>query len=712
MNFKHIDKSGSSSLRALTPRTARGPSTRVSPDAATPRTARGVNTRVSPEAATPRGGSGPAPNLIVARGLYKVLEEVMHDRPPSTKPKSSQGSGQNSRPNFLFCYLCGMQFGSASLRIHQPQCYLKKLIEWERMDPSKRGPRPVDPETHEKEMKERIALGGATGIRGESGKLKGSELDRFNEVQIQDFNANMLVKCENCGRTFLPDRLEVHLRSCKPGAASASRPVTRSLAGQNAGDKGLARAQSASAGAFPSKKSRQAIPLEKGPSTPLASSAARTKGAREVVFSTQMKRVAWGNAEDSEPLEKDSPESTPQCANPTISTQDVTCNHDDGDGGVVAEAYCDGPASAASSATGATRSVSRSLTERTAKQLVSYEETAPSTTVDVAEENNETYKEVNDTNKHSAASLESKDGRKSESLFVEEDASTIDDDGRDDAPAAPTATAAHIASAPAASSPFDDFQALDDITAPERHAVKIPLNNVSRFKNVASRVRAGVHNKEELPRCRFCNRTFNANRLAKHEEVCLERNKPLLHRSSASAAHHPETTPAVHEEKKRNARDRPREAHTGSGLKRQVLVEEIPPAAPRAPGDVAEKSGHSPPQRKKETEAGNGSTEGTKMRFCFECGAKLIAGKQRFCAECGTKLQYVKRKKTKFLFFLFSRDSYMSFIPVLLIFFFAHVRLQSCMKSVDSSNWYVSSRRLSSIFVVLCFPKHHNCCNG
>ncbi|EAN96926.1 hypothetical protein C3747_68g168 [Trypanosoma cruzi] len=639
MNSKHIDKGGSSSLHALTPRTARGANTRTSPEAATPRTARGANTRTSPEAATPRGGSGPVPNLIVARGLYKVLEEVMHDRPPSTKQKNSQGSGQNSRPNFLFCYLCGMQFGSASLRIHQPQCHLKKLIEWERMDPARRGPRPVDPETHEKEMKERVALGGTAGGRGRSGKLKGSEIDRFNEAQIQDFNANMLVKCENCGRTFLPDRLEVHLRSCKPGAASASRPVARALAGKTAGDKGLVRAQSASAGAFPSKKSRQPIPLEKEPSTPLASSAARTKGAREVVFSTQTKRAAWGNAEDSEPLEKDSPEAIPQCANPTISTQGVTCDRDDGDGVVVvAEAACDGAASAASSAFGATRSVSRSLAERTATKLVAYEEAAPRTAVDVGEEKNDTQKEVNDTNKHCAASSGSKDERKSESLPVEEDASAIDDDGRDDAPAAPVATAAHIASAPAASPPFDDSQALDDTTPPERHAVKIPLNNVSRFKNVASRVHAGVHKKEELPRCRFCNRTFNANRLAKHEEVCLERNKSN-HRNSASAGHHPETAPAAHEEKRRNARDRPWEAHTGSGLKKQVLLEEMPPAAPPAPGDVAEKSVPSHPQRKKETEAGNGSTEGTKMRFCFECGAKLIAGKQRFCAECGTKLQ-------------------------------------------------------------------------
>lgn len=39
-------------------------------------------------------------------------------------------------------------------------------------------------------------------------------LDEYNEEAFKDFNEKALVPCHNCARTFLPDRLVVHLRSC------------------------------------------------------------------------------------------------------------------------------------------------------------------------------------------------------------------------------------------------------------------------------------------------------------------------------------------------------------------------------------------------------------------------------------------------------------------------------------------------------------------
>ena len=45
---------------------------------------------------------------------------------------------------------------------------------------------------------------------------KGSyDIDAMNEAAYQSAMSN-LVPCENCGRTFNPDRLAVHQRSCKP----------------------------------------------------------------------------------------------------------------------------------------------------------------------------------------------------------------------------------------------------------------------------------------------------------------------------------------------------------------------------------------------------------------------------------------------------------------------------------------------------------------
>jgi hypothetical protein len=111
---------------------------------------------------------------------------------------------KGEKPQMLVCYLCGQQFGSASLGIHAPQCYQKKMIDWQRAEPGKRGPKPKDPATVDLTVP--------------------MSRDEFNNQQFSQFTEN-LAQCHNCGRKFLADRLEVHLRSCKPGAAGASKPV-------------------------------------------------------------------------------------------------------------------------------------------------------------------------------------------------------------------------------------------------------------------------------------------------------------------------------------------------------------------------------------------------------------------------------------------------------------------------------------------------------
>lgn len=133
---------------------------------------------------------------------------------PSAKPAKVGAA----RPTFRVCYLCGQQFGSASIGIHIPQCYQKKLAQWQKADAGVRGPKPKNPDT--------VNWKGGAGATAE----------QINEEQYETFNSQ-LVPCPNCGRTFLPDRLPVHLRGCKGKAdgasgsggasASASSPTSR-----------------------------------------------------------------------------------------------------------------------------------------------------------------------------------------------------------------------------------------------------------------------------------------------------------------------------------------------------------------------------------------------------------------------------------------------------------------------------------------------------
>lgn len=54
-------------------------------------------------------------------------------------------------------------------------------------------------------------------------------VDRYNSAALTNFNDNVLEKCQNCGRTFAPDRLVIHQRSCT--AANAFKAPLKRGAG-------------------------------------------------------------------------------------------------------------------------------------------------------------------------------------------------------------------------------------------------------------------------------------------------------------------------------------------------------------------------------------------------------------------------------------------------------------------------------------------------
>ena len=49
-------------------------------------------------------------------------------------------------------------------------------------------------------------------------------MEEMNNAALKEYNDKALEACPNCGRTFLPDRLVVHLKSCK-GAGQGSKPI-------------------------------------------------------------------------------------------------------------------------------------------------------------------------------------------------------------------------------------------------------------------------------------------------------------------------------------------------------------------------------------------------------------------------------------------------------------------------------------------------------
>uniref|UniRef100_A0A915DLV8 Zinc finger protein 474 n=1 Tax=Ditylenchus dipsaci TaxID=166011 RepID=A0A915DLV8_9BILA len=104
----------------------------------------------------------------------------------------------------VYCYICGRQYGSKSISIHQPQCLEKWKIANQKLPKSQRRPEPVEPEII------RIATNNAA----------------YEAAMAQ------LLKCENCGRTFAPERLRIHQKSCtkeNPAAAVGDLKVRRDV---------------------------------------------------------------------------------------------------------------------------------------------------------------------------------------------------------------------------------------------------------------------------------------------------------------------------------------------------------------------------------------------------------------------------------------------------------------------------------------------------
>ncbi|KER31555.1 hypothetical protein T265_02199 [Opisthorchis viverrini] len=106
--------------------------------------------------------------------------------------RSGDTSSSGNKPRTIVCYICGREFGTHSIGIHEKQCLTKWKIQNDQLPKAMRRPEPK--------------------------KLDRSNmsLESSNELALQ-MSKEQLVPCPVCSRRFLPDRLEVHFRSCGKG---------------------------------------------------------------------------------------------------------------------------------------------------------------------------------------------------------------------------------------------------------------------------------------------------------------------------------------------------------------------------------------------------------------------------------------------------------------------------------------------------------------
>ncbi|CAN0334133.1 unnamed protein product [Bubo scandiacus] len=139
------------------------------------------------------------------------LEVELQKRRPRTAIISKQSDSSNMsrtplnrpiipprRPCFRVCYICGREFGSQAISIHEPQCLEKWHTENNQLPRHLRRAEPRKPE---------VLTGGSCTLTAE------------NEASYHSAQAQLL-PCGNCGRTFLPDCLIVHQKCCSGGSSS------------------------------------------------------------------------------------------------------------------------------------------------------------------------------------------------------------------------------------------------------------------------------------------------------------------------------------------------------------------------------------------------------------------------------------------------------------------------------------------------------------
>ncbi|CAD8059300.1 unnamed protein product [Paramecium sonneborni] len=115
------------------------------------------------------------------------------------------GGGFGARPKTLLCTICGREFGTASLDIHQKTCIIKYQNDLMNMDPGHRKQMPTTQQVLQKLDQEKQ-------YRQQGGTKVGQKSQQVLYEQPQQVMA--LVGCRKCGRRFNPDRIRKHESVC------------------------------------------------------------------------------------------------------------------------------------------------------------------------------------------------------------------------------------------------------------------------------------------------------------------------------------------------------------------------------------------------------------------------------------------------------------------------------------------------------------------
>ncbi|XP_064390156.1 zinc finger protein 474-like [Halichondria panicea] len=141
--------------------------------------------------------------------LLRVNEAKQENKSPKRQGK----------PPTKACYICGREFGSLSIAIHEPQC-LKKWHAENRILPfSQRKPvprkkehKPAIARALSRDTPEQLVSSLPDNVYTDEG-LTAKLVERYYQNSYSQFERE-LIPCKRCGRTFAPERHKLHEPNC------------------------------------------------------------------------------------------------------------------------------------------------------------------------------------------------------------------------------------------------------------------------------------------------------------------------------------------------------------------------------------------------------------------------------------------------------------------------------------------------------------------
>lgn len=128
------------------------------------------------------------------------------------------------QPPTIVCYICGREYGTKSISIHEPQCLKKFNLENRKLPISQRKPLP------KKSINRTATLIIPVGLQDHAAKMPTPEMAKTEGVYKNDVLQDTadqyfqycysewemgLVTCKTCGRKFAPERHRKHAHRCK-----------------------------------------------------------------------------------------------------------------------------------------------------------------------------------------------------------------------------------------------------------------------------------------------------------------------------------------------------------------------------------------------------------------------------------------------------------------------------------------------------------------